>query len=1185
MSRPNTTFSKKTRLFGPSVTRHLNSMDAPIIGATSANLSGSSLEASASFRYDPIGAPLRSTQQLPIDWSDFSKHTFFNSAESKVNVAFERIINNYPFDGSKEEYVEYVDSLTGFEKHVLERFPKNIGFINLGGVDSIGNLRNISFSIKDVAGAFDPAISKNKSGNTILDAKLGSLTFEFFLMPPAGTTYTVGSQTIRLPSGNRSIAQRLTADGQQGVGIYLLSGTNESDTENLQMIVSSGSLHLSASVEISKGAWTHLSCQFNRTPGVNKIQIYKNGDLASTSSIAEMGEFGYSDQNINVGTGITHNFVGGVGQPLNLSIACSETLSGSMDELRIFHASRSASVIREEMHKNIFARKSLKLYYKFNEPHGTYSSANLLLDSSGNSLHTTIDNYHSDARESQSLSNPALYENEGLNPVLFPGNQALIDLNAELLTSASVYDINNPNLITKLIPQHYLQEAAVFEGLKTDTINGNAGDPYGYDKNMPGGGKIGSPQIVATMLFMWAKHFDEMKMYLDQFGKLFHVDVNEEGSVADNFLPFIADYYGLTLPRIVDNVSIEQLVDNDSLTATAKNSQKSIKKIQYIIWRRILADIKEIIASKGTIHSIRSLMLNMGINPNNNFRFKEFGGAKTRKINDARENKSVVAGMLDMSGSYASSGQGDAQGIISDSPLLISNFLFASRSEPGYPSLDSGGSSLQNGLLTSGSWAYEGVYKFQGLKSKQLEHAMTQSLARLCTTGSDSPHLINVNLVALSCSLDLGATGTLLFYARPQPTLPVLVMPLTGVNIFDGNKWYVSFGRQRNDALGNEFASSYFLRAGRAVNGRIIEYFTTSSNFNDHDPSQINIFEKIDPDFNTNGSFFAIGKQHVFGSSGEGYGTSAGIGSINDADFGDDLNCATEFGGKISRIRFWSKNITDSEAREHIMNIGSLGVEDPRYNFNFNKVSEGTFERLRIDANLDQQVTESNISGQIEIFDFSQNKYHISGSGFAPTQRVVKPENFEYSILSPYFESSMSNNKVRVRSFLDRKNINRYGGAAAPLHSIPANENSKDDTRFSVEVSLVQALNEDIMNIFSTLNTFDDIIGDPSAQFSDDYKDLTFLSDIYFNRLTKKINVSRYFDFFKWFDTTIGDTIENLLPRKTKFLGSNFVIEPHVLERTKFSYNNYDMYIGPNDRYGLKGQILLQQFIAEILRF
>jgi len=1185
MSRPNTTFSKKTRLFSPSVTRHLYGSDAPVIGVTSANLSGSSMEVSASFRYDPIGAPLRSTQQLPIDWSDFSKHTFFNSAESKVNIAFERIINNFPFDGNKEEYIEYIDSLTGFEKHVLDRFPKNLGFINLGGVDSDGVLRNTVFSVKDVAGSHEPAISKNKTGNTVLDSRLGSLSLEFFIHAPTGSSYTVGAQAIRLPSGNRAIAQRLTADGKQGFGIYLLSGTNESPNENLQMVVSSGSLHISASFEIPKNEWTHISCQLNRTPGINKIQLYRNGDLQATSSVAEMGEFGYADQDINFGFGYTHFFVGGIGQPANLSISCSEKLSGSLDELRFFHGIRSSSIIKKEMHKNIFANKSLKLYYKFNEPHGAYSGANLLLDSSGNSLHTPVTDYSSDARALFGRNTPLDLENENLNPILFPGNQSLIDINSYLLTSASVYDVNNPNLITKLIPQHYLQDAADFEGLKTDTSIGNAGDPYGYEKNMPGGGKIGSPQIIATLLFMWAKHFDEMKMYLDQFGKLFHVDVIEESSVADNFLPFIADYYGLNLPRIVDNASIEQLVGNESLTASSKNSQKSIKKIQYVIWRRILADIKEIIASKGTIHSIRSLMLNMGINPNNNFRFKEFGGARTRRISDAREMKSVVAGMLDMSGSYATKAQGDAQGVIEGSPLITSNFLFASRSEPGFPSLDDAGSDLQNGLLTSGSWTFEGTYKFQGLKLKNVHHAMTQSLARICTTGSDSPQLINVNLVALSSSLDLGATGTLLLYARPQPTLPVLVVPLTGVNVFDGNKWYVSFGRQRNDSIGNDTASSYFIRAGRSINGKILEYYTTSSYFEDHDPAQINVFEKIDPDFNTAGSFFAVGRQQVLGASGEGYGTSPGIGSINDADVGDDLNCATAFGGKISRLRFWSKSLNDQEAREHIMNIGSLGVEDPRYNFNFNIVSDGTFERLRVDANLDQPVTESNISGEIEIFDFSQNRFHVSGTGFEPSVRVIKPENFNYSILSPYFESSISNNKVRIRSFLDPKNINIHGGTSAPAYNIPPNENSKDDTRFSVEVSLVQALNEDIVNLFSTLDNFDNIIGDPSAQFSDDYKDLSFLSDIYFNRLTKKVNVSRYFDFFKWFDTTIGDTIENLLPRKTKFLGSNFVIEPHVLERAKFNYNNYDMYIGPNDRQGLKGQILLQQFIAEILRF
>jgi hypothetical protein len=408
---------------------------------------------------------------------------------------------------------------------------------------------------------------------------------------------------------------------------------------------------------------------------------------------------------------------------------------------------------------------------------------------------------------------------------------------------------------------------------------------------------------------------------------------------------------------------------------------------------------------------------------------------------------------------------------------------------------------------------------------------------------------------------------------------------MTGVNIFDGNKWHISFGRERNDSLGYDFSSLYYLRAARTVNGRIIDYYATSSIFNDHDISLINAFEKIDSDYNANGMFLTFGKQQLSSSLDESYGITAGLGSINDTDVGNEINCATTFGGKISRIRFWSKSLSEKETREHSMNIESLGVIDPTTNFNFNDKKDGTFEKLRIDASVDQFVTESNTSGNIDIFDYSQNNFHISGSGFQYSTRVVKPEHFDYTILSPHFESSISNNKVRVRSFISDQNVNAYDAAYAPLYNIPPGESPKDDTRFSIEISLTQALNEDIMNIFATLDYFDNIIGDPASQFSDDYKDLSFVSDIYFRRLNKKINVSKYFDFFKWFDTTIGDTIENLLPRKTKFLGSNFVVEQHVLERAKFSYNNYDMYIGPNDRYGLKGQILLQQFVAEIFKF
>ena len=60
------------------------------------------------WKNDPIGTGLKSTQQLKIDWSNYSNHVFFNSAEGKVNLAFDQIINGYPFDGTSEEKEEYL---------------------------------------------------------------------------------------------------------------------------------------------------------------------------------------------------------------------------------------------------------------------------------------------------------------------------------------------------------------------------------------------------------------------------------------------------------------------------------------------------------------------------------------------------------------------------------------------------------------------------------------------------------------------------------------------------------------------------------------------------------------------------------------------------------------------------------------------------------------------------------------------------------------------------------------------------------------------------------------------------------------------------------------------------------------------------------------------------------------------
>ena len=293
----------------------------------------------------------------------------------------------------------------------------------------------------------------------------------------------------------------------------------------------------------------------------------------------------------------------------------------------------------------------------------------------------------------------------------------------------------------------------------------------------------------------------------------------------------------------------------------------------------------------------------------------------------------------------------------------------------------------------------------------------------------------------------------------------------------------------------------------------------------------------------------------------------------------------TKFGGNISQIRFWSKALTEKEHQEHALNFKSVGVEKPATNFGFSENVPGSFEKLRLDVSVDQEVTGSDSNNAIILKDFSQNGFDMEGYAFGTSKQTVFPKTFKFSILNPNFDQSSNTNKVRVRSYLDPAVARRELVDVAPVYHIPKSEKQHDDLRFGIEISVTQALNEDIVNIFATMEEIENALGAPESQFDVGYAGLENIRDVYFNRLTDKINITNFFQFFRWFDNTIGGTIESLVPRKTKFTGVNYIIEPHLLERPKFVYNTSDMYLGENNRHGLKGEILLRQFVVMIRRF
>lgn len=1126
-------------LFQPNFVRNLVESAA---GANSyTKVIGADMEDSVvgeqdTFKYDSDGTGVKNTQQLNIDWSKFENHTFFNSAAVKTNVAFETIINSFPFDGSQKEYETFFEKLTGFEKWVFDNYPKYKGYAFFSG-SSVGEINAGTWiTVKDMEGAAYPSVSKDQTAVSKMNPGLDSMTIETWIFLPTGSN---SSQTI--------LSNMLSSSyGLDGFSLFATSSSN-ANYANLSFCVASRSLGGAVDFSIRKGMWQNIAITWDRTPGVNKMFAFVEQNLTGSSNSFELGPTFWSGQDLIIGSGSSFSFSAKTFVP-------QTTLSGALDDLRLWHTVRSKEERNEWQRKAVYASNDLKLYFKFNEP--GESNTLITLDSSGNSLHGKLNiagnfldvrNFATGSALNVFGTSPLLYEKLDLTPILFPEHPAVQDYRDSVIKNANWYDDNNPNLITKLIPPHYLTEGQEFEGLETEM--GSIGTSFNTSSD-PRSARLGGTQMLLSLMYVWAKYFDELKLFTETFSTLNWVDYDFSDTIPDQFLQMLAQQQGFTLPPMFTGTSIEQYINKENIQDSISTNNLSLQNIQNQIWRRILINLQDIVRSKGTLHSVKSFIRATGIDPDNNFRIREFGGPTKAPLTFVRDKRSEVSAMADFS----------------NGGLIRSPFLSGSRIEPGIPLL---GNSANDGMWTSGSFTYEGTYRFL----KNTITNPTQSLVRLHTTSS-SGFGMPLNLLAVSGS------STLTLVSKPESSnaSPLLVLNLNDVDIFDGDKWYISFGRQRNDHedLKSSVSSSYFIRAAKQNFGEITEAYFTQSFFQDWLGTNPPVWQARNVTNNTQGAFITIGSQSV----------NTGINAFLNLNTLPSFYRSTNFDGRVSQIRFWSKFLDSEEWQEHVRNFKSIGVKDPTKNFNFVTNRSGSWERLRMDISTDQINTEASATGTLQFFDFSQNNLHWTGSSFISGSSIIKPERFYFSYISPKFDEASTVEKVRPRSFTNYQNVLSSSYAqTAPLYRIELSEEPTDNTRFTIDFSVVDALDQDIVGIFATLDSLDNIIGNPELMFSPDYPQLANLREIYFNRLTNKMNLKGFFEFYKWFDTNIGVFIAQLVPRKTKYLGTNFVIESHMLERPKLEYHFSDIYLGDSNRHGLKDTIRLQLFNGDLRRY
>ena len=403
---------------------------------------------------DPLGTGLKSTQQLLVDWSDWKEHVFFNSAEAKVNLSFEQIINGYPFDGTSSEKSRYVAGLGGFQKYILDQFDTHKGYFAFDG--------NVFLQVEDQTGFAAPDLAKRfGEAKATENFHTSGSTHEFWIYIKSDEAANHENETrIVYQKRDKVSTNKAVSVWSQGVS------ANTDDGYTVSFHISSDAFkslkHTITSIEYNK--WHHVAFVYERATS-ERIYGYVNGVYNSNTAgnQSELDDIIMGDSVIYLGSGNTLNFT------THAANITAVNFKGLIDEFRIWSNTRTPSQIKSHMHKNVDSQIGLQLCYRFSEPSASsnaYQASSIVLDYSGNSLHTFIQNAGSfDPKalvndiSGDPISTPLENEKLSDNYILFPDWPPNAALNTSLLQGANQYVRNTPKIITKLVHPNYFMKA------------------------------------------------------------------------------------------------------------------------------------------------------------------------------------------------------------------------------------------------------------------------------------------------------------------------------------------------------------------------------------------------------------------------------------------------------------------------------------------------------------------------------------------------------------------------------------------------------------------------------------------------------------------------------------------------------------------------------------------------------
>lgn len=880
---------------------------------------------------------------------------------------------------------------------------------------------------------------------------------------------------------------------------YTLSSANK-----INLTISSGSVNITSSLgsnlNITGAIWNHYSINAFNSGSSFKTQLYVNGELNDQQTFAS--------KNINEVTGA---YIATIGSLVSQHTSSATTalgygkLSASLDEFRFWKSKRSDKQIKRYWFTQVGggtntddANTNLGLYYKFNE--GIYDNTNIssydkkIIDYSGRISNGNWTGYVVGSRVTGSAMVIAgAADSEFEDPILYSTHPDIVNLLSEKTQSGSYYDIENNSAMINSFPEWMLEEDA------------------GELKNLS--------QIAS-------EYFDDLYLKIKSLPEIHESSYVSGSDKPNNFASRLLESHGFMTADMFTDASILE-------TFLSRNEKQiyvdKIYNLKNFIYQNIYNNLNYIYKSKGTEKSIRNFLKSYGVDENL-IKVNLYSNNTTFTFDDRYTYTSAKKKYIDLNNVDRFSAT-----VYQTASLQNINSL-------SYIPADSNnsktGATLEGEVIFPKKYDINSSFYVQRVTPKVslfgMHSANPLAPNDLIWSGSD-PAGLQVFLNTNTTDPDLS------YFSLTSSYLGINLTSSNFREVYNNEKWNISV---------KIYNAAYPLTniLSTLSQSYVVEFNGYNSNL-----------DSVMNSFTVSASISSAAANDYFSSAKRIY---AGAHRTNFTG-----SVLQQSDGYISSIRYWLSALDNDALIEHSKDPLNYGAEKP-----FESILSDTFipynETLALHWSFENVTGSDNGSGtgpsntsdaKFLVEDITSGSISRTNTygwvGDITKYQFIGTGDFflrnDSSVVRREMVNSAKRKLPEVLNDADMINILTEDDLTFTRDSAPVNH------YFTLEKSMYQAISDEMIKMFGTFTSLNNLVGEPVNRYRQDYKKLGKLRELFFDKIQNDIDVEKYVEFFKWFDQSIGLMIEQLIPLSANFSSTlKTVIESHILERNKY-WNKY----------------------------